>query len=74
MSNLLPVTTVLSCKNSMLREGLKHILSSTRFKLHSDGMNRDEILLDQGELGSAFLVILDANSFPSKLAHGILSI
>ncbi|MBD2745179.1 response regulator transcription factor [Microvirga sp. BT688] len=74
MSNLLPVTTVLSCKNSMLREGLKHILSSTRFKLHSEGMTRDEILLDQGAPGSAFLVILDANSFPSKLAHGISSI
>lgn len=74
MSNLLPVTTVLSCKNSMLREGLKHILSSTRFKLHSEGMTRDEILLDSGAPGSPFLVILDANSFPSKLTLGILSI
>ncbi|MGF9761378.1 response regulator transcription factor [Microvirga sp. 0TCS3.31] len=74
MSNLLPVTTVLSCKNSMLREGLKHILSSTRFKLRSEGMTRDEIILDQDVPGSSFLVILDANLFPSKLAHGTLSI
>jgi len=74
MSNLLPVTTVLSCKNSMLREGLKHILSSTRFKLHSEGMTRDEIILDQDAPGSSFLVILDANLFPSRLTHGILSI
>jgi two-component system nitrate/nitrite response regulator NarL len=74
MSNLLPVTTVLSCKNSMLREGLKHILSSTRFKLHSEGMTRDEILLDQNVPGSSFLVILDANLYPAMLAHGIASI
>src|SRR5918994_388294 len=74
MSNLLPVTTVLSCKNSMLREGLKHILSSTRFKLHAEGMTRDEIILDQDVPGSSFLVILDANLFPSRLTHGILSI
>lgn len=74
MSNLLPVTTVLSCKNSMLREGLKHILSSTRFKLHSEGMSRDEIILNQNVPGSSFLVILDANLFPSKLSQGILSI
>jgi two-component system, NarL family, nitrate/nitrite response regulator NarL len=74
MSNLLPVTTVLSCKNSMLREGLKHILSSTRFKLHSEGMTRDEIILDQNVSGSSFLVILDANLYPAMLAHGIASI
>ena len=74
MSNLLPVTTVLSCKNSMLREGLKHILSSTRFKLHSEGMIRDEIILEQNVPGSSLLVILDANLFPSRLAHGIFSI
>jgi two-component system nitrate/nitrite response regulator NarL len=74
MSNLLPVTTVLSCKNSMLREGLKHILSSTRFKLHSEGMTRDEIILDQNAPGSSFLVILDANLYPAMLAHGIASI
>src|SRR5829696_953152 len=74
MSNLLPVTTILSCKNSMLREGLKHILSSTRFKLRSEGMTRDEIILDQNLPGSSFLVILDANLFPSRLPQGILSI
>jgi two-component system nitrate/nitrite response regulator NarL len=74
MSNLLPVTTVLSCKNSMLREGLKHILSSTRFKLHSEGMSRDGIILDQNVPGSSFLVILDANLYPAMLAHGIASI
>ncbi|MEE1655760.1 response regulator transcription factor [Microvirga sp. CF3062] len=74
MSNLLPVNTVLGCKNSMLREGLKHVLSSTRFKLHSEGMTRGEIILNQDMPGSALLVILDANLYPSRLAHGIVSI
>jgi two-component system nitrate/nitrite response regulator NarL len=74
MSNLLPVTTVLSCKNSMLREGLKHILSSTRFRLHSEGMTRDDIILDQNVPGSSLLVILDANLYPAMLTHGIASI
>jgi two-component system nitrate/nitrite response regulator NarL len=74
MSNLLPVTTVLGCKNSMLREGLKHILSSTRFKLHSGGMTRNEIILDQDAAGSPILVILDVNLYPSRLAHGIFSV
>lgn len=74
MSNLSPVTTVLGCKNSMLREGLKHVLSSTRFKLHSEGMTRGEILLNQDMPGSSLLVILDANLYPSGLAHGIASI
>lgn len=58
----------------MLREGLKHILSSTRFKLHSEGMTRGDIILDQGMPGSSLLVILDANLYPSRLAHGIASI
>src|SRR5688572_4778680 len=74
MSNLLPVTTFLGCKNSMLREGLKHILSSTRFKLHSGGMTRNEIILDQDAAGSPILVILDVNLYPSRLAHGIFSV
>ncbi|MBJ6124669.1 LuxR C-terminal-related transcriptional regulator [Microvirga splendida] len=74
MSNLLPVTTVLGCKNSMLREGLKHVLSSTRFKLHSESMTRGEIVLDQNLPGSSLLVILDANLYPSRLADGVGSI
>ncbi|MBB3017792.1 two-component system nitrate/nitrite response regulator NarL [Microvirga lupini] len=74
MSNLLPITTVLGCKNSMLREGLKHVLSSTRFKLYSEAMTQDEILLDREVLGSPLLVILDANLYPSRLSHGVASI
>ncbi|RDI59303.1 LuxR C-terminal-related transcriptional regulator [Microvirga subterranea] len=32
----LPVQTILVCKNSMLREGLKHTLSGTRFTVQAD--------------------------------------
>lgn len=74
MSNLLPVTTVLDCKNSMLREGLRHVLSSTRFKLHIEGMTRGEIVLDQNLPSSSLLVILDANLYSSRLADGVASI
>lgn len=71
MSNLLPVTTILGCKNSMLREGLKHILSSTRFKLHPDGLARGEIALDHEASGSPLLFILDVNLYPPRRAQGI---
>jgi two-component system, NarL family, nitrate/nitrite response regulator NarL len=71
MSNLLPVTTILGCKNSMLREGLKHILSSTRFKLHPDGLTRGEAALDYEASGSPLLFILDANLYPPSLAEAV---
>lgn len=32
----LPVSTILVCKNSMLREGLRHTLSNTRFMVQSE--------------------------------------
>ena len=71
MSNLLPVITVLGCKNSMLREGLKHILSSTRFKLHPEGLTRGEVVLDSEPSGSPLLFILDSNLYPPSLAQAI---
>jgi two-component system, NarL family, nitrate/nitrite response regulator NarL len=71
MSHLLPVTTVLGCKNSMLREGLRHILSSTRFRLHPENLTRGEITLDHAAQESPLLFILDANLYPSGLAEGI---
>lgn len=74
MSHLLPVTTILGCKNSMLREGLRHILSSTRFRLHQENLTRGDIILDQTALESPLLFILDANLYPSGLAEGIWSL
>lgn len=71
MSHLLPVTTILGCKNSMLREGLRHILSSTRFRLHPENLASGEIALDQETQEGPLLFILDANLYPSGLAEGI---
>ena len=71
MSNLLPVTTILGCKNSMLREGLKHILSSTRFKLHPEGLTRGDVALDHDSSASPLLFILDANLYPPSLAQAV---
>jgi len=74
MSHLLPVTTVLGCKNSMLREGLRHILSSTRFRLHPENLMCGEVTLDQAAHENPLLFILDANLYPSSLAEGIGSL
>jgi two-component system nitrate/nitrite response regulator NarL len=74
MSQLLPVTTILGCKNSMLREGLRHILSSTRFRLHPENLTRGEITLDQAALEGPILFIVDANLYPAGMAEGVWSL
>ncbi|MDP8920897.1 MAG: response regulator transcription factor [Pseudomonadota bacterium] len=74
MSNLLPVTTILGCNNAMLREGLKHILSSTRFKLHPEDLTRARVRQDQWELTAPLLLILDANLYSGELAENIWSL
>ena len=71
MSHLLPVTTILGCKNSMLREGLRHILSSTRFKLHPESFGRGEVRLDDSASDHPLLFVLDANLYLSGLADVI---
>ena len=74
MSNLLPVTTILGCNNAMLREGLKHILSSTRFKLHPEDLTKARVRQDQWELTAPLLLILDANLYSGELAENIWSL
>ena len=74
MSNLLPVTTILGCNNAMLREGLKHILSSTRFKLHPEDLTRARVRQDQWEGSAPLLIILDANLYSGELADHIWSL
>jgi two-component system nitrate/nitrite response regulator NarL len=74
MSHLLPVTTILGCKNSMLREGLRHILSSTRFRLHAESLTHGEVTLDETAQAGPLLFILDANLYPSGLAEGVWSL
>ncbi|MCB8823038.1 LuxR C-terminal-related transcriptional regulator [Microvirga rosea] len=39
--NLSPVTTFLLCRNAMLREGIRHILSSTHYSVQSDYGNEE---------------------------------
>lgn len=51
----LPVRTILICKNSMLREGLKHTLSGTHFEVQSTGQGE---LPDPSE-GGPLLFIVD---------------
>jgi two-component system nitrate/nitrite response regulator NarL len=58
----------------MLREGLKHVLSSTRFKLHPESLTGSEIALDREALDTPLLFILDAHLFSPRLTHGISSL
>lgn len=74
MSHLLPVTTILGCKNSMLREGLRHILSSTRFRLHPENLTRGDIALDLAAQEGPLLFVLDVNLYPLALAEGVWSL
>jgi len=69
MSSLMPITTILGCKNFMLREGLKHILSSTRFKLHPEGLTSGVLKLDPDLTGAPLLFVLDVNLYESSLAN-----
>lgn len=57
----LKVDTVLICKNFMLREGLKHILSSTRFNVLPDGV--DNSTSPEGSISECnpTLYIIDIN-------------
>jgi two-component system nitrate/nitrite response regulator NarL len=58
----------------MLREGLRHILSSTRFRLHSENLARGQVALDEIAQEGQLLFILDANLYASGLAEGIGSL
>jgi two-component system nitrate/nitrite response regulator NarL len=50
----------------MIREGLKHILSQTRFKVHPEDLSRgDAALLDQ--VDEPILFIVDASLYPQGL-------
>jgi two-component system nitrate/nitrite response regulator NarL len=73
MSNLLTVSTILNCKNSMLREGLRHILSSTRFKLCSEDVVRRDPGLAELQTAGPLLFILDASLYPEGVAETVRS-
>lgn len=66
MSNLLQITTLLGCKNSMLREGLRHILSSTRYKVHPDDLtSRGANSLESYD--NPCLFVIDSNLYPGEI-------
>jgi two-component system, NarL family, nitrate/nitrite response regulator NarL len=66
MSNLLQVTTVLGCKNSMLREGLRHILSSTRYKVDPNDLT-GRSMSGLSNYGTPCLFVIDSNLYPGEI-------
>ncbi len=69
MSNTLQVTTILGCKNSMLREGIRHILSSTRYKVHPEDLSSRGTAVPQLYGHAPFLFIIDSNLYPSGMIN-----
>ena len=74
MSNLLHVVTVLGCKNSMVREGLKHVLSDTRYKVHREDLSQTDAAqpLSPGE--APLLFVVDANLYADNMADTVQSL
>jgi two-component system, NarL family, nitrate/nitrite response regulator NarL len=68
MTTILQITTVLGCQNSMLREGIKHILSSTRYKVHPEDLSCRSTALPQLYGSAPFLFIIDSNLYPNGLS------
>jgi len=69
MTTNLQITTVLGCQNSMLREGIKHILSSTRYKVHPEDLSCRSTALPQIYGNAPFLFIIDSNLYPNALSN-----
>ncbi len=71
MTNMLQITTILGCKNSMLREGIKHILSSTRYKVHPEDLSCRSTVLPQLYTNSSLLFIIDSTLYPNGMGNVI---
>jgi len=69
MSNMLQVTTILGCKNSMIREGIRHILSSTRYKVHPEDLSCRGTAVPQLYGHAPFLFIIDSNLYPNGMSN-----
>ena len=74
MSNLLQVVTILGCKNSMVREGLKHVLSGTRYKVHPEDLTQANPVGSASSGEGSPLLILDANLYPDNMTGAIQSL
>ena len=74
MSNPLQVVTVLGCKNSMVREGLKHVLSNTRYRVHPEDLSQRDAAqpLSLGE--EPLLLVVDANLYADDMAGAVESL
>ncbi len=71
MPSATPITTILGCKNSMLREGLKHILSSTRFKVGSEDLAQKNLDLTHLSDLASLLFIIDSNLYSAGIADAV---
>jgi len=67
MTSTHQITTILGCKNSMLREGIKHILSSTRYKVHPEDLSCRSTTLPQLYGSASLLFIIDSNLYPNGM-------
>ncbi|MBZ6078369.1 LuxR C-terminal-related transcriptional regulator [Microvirga puerhi] len=63
--NLSPVTTFLLCRNAMLREGIRHILSSTHYRVHPDSTVDGKDFLSQTKEADV-LFVLDENLYQDR--------
>lgn len=74
MSNQLHIVTILGCKNSMVREGLKHVLSNTHYKVHPEDLVQrgGTQPLSSGE--APLLIVLDVNLYPDGMRDAIHSL
>ncbi len=74
MSNLLQIATILGCKNSMLREGLKHILSGTRYKVVPEDLTGWQSTPPHQREGSPSLAIIDSNLYSYGIGEAVRSL
>ena len=74
MSHPLHVITILGCKNSMVREGLKHVLSNTHYKVHPEDLTTRDPSQPLPSEGGSVLLIIDANLYPDGLGEAVQSL
>jgi two-component system nitrate/nitrite response regulator NarL len=74
MSHPMHVITILGCKNSMVREGLKHVLSNTHYKVHPEDLTARDPSEPVISEGGSVLLIIDANLYPEGLGDEVQSL
>ncbi len=74
MSNQLHIVTILGCKNSMVREGLKHVLSNTHYKVHPEDLVQRGSAEPPSSGEAPLLIVLDVNLYPDGMTDAIQSL